>query len=271
MSSCFTSFEDEVRPRGLGLKFAAEGKESYWLQGKHYSVSDGKYFLVNDSVDTLDVGIQNAMTWSVCVDVDVKLVNEVLLQMLNPDELDSYHNISRYLLTPDLFLREAVAGKQLQSLLNNLVYASASHKIERPAIEVIYELITLLVQENREAISSYYNLKTSRLSTRKELFRRLLLGKEVLDDSLFTDLSMKQVAEACCLSEFRFYRLFRQCFGDSPYNYLLRKRIGESVGLRKQGLSWSEIAYTLNFTDLAAFSKSFKKIKGVSPSKAVIS
>ncbi len=270
MSSFITTLEDEIRPQGLGLKYASAGQENYWMQNRRFSVSDGKYLLVNDSISSLDVTIQNAPTWSVCVDIDPALVNDVLQQLLYPDELDNHQHISRYLLSPELFVREAKAGKPLQYLLNQIIASSVSQISDRPAIELIFDLTTLLVQENLEQIHSYYRLDTAKLSTRKELFNRLLLGKQVLDDSLFTQLTMKQVAEMCCLSEFRFFRLFKQCFGDSPYNYLFKKRIEKSVELKKQGHNWSDIASQLNFTDLAAFSKSFKKVKGVSPSKLVL-
>ncbi|WP_179223101.1 helix-turn-helix domain-containing protein [Pontibacter ummariensis] len=267
MSTLSTSLESELRPKGLALKFTAEGLETYWFQKKHFHVSSGKYLLVNETIPAMDVVIKGVPTWGMCVDIDMQLVNDALYQLLYPDDLDGYNSISRFLLSPELFVREAVAGAQLKSLLNKFISISVSKEYKAPGLELIYELITLLIQENREMVSSYYSLQTSKLSTRQELFRRLLLGKEVLDDSLFTDLSMKQVAEACCLSEFRFYRLFKQCFGHSPYNYLFKKRIEKSMEMKKQGLSWSEIAYTLNFTDLAAFSKSFKKIKGLPPSR----
>ena len=77
---------------------------------------------------------------------------------------------------------------------------------------------------------------------------------------------MRTVAEECCLSEFRFYRLFKQCFGISPGQYVQQRRIEEAIILSRQDLSWTEIALHLNFTDLAAFSNAFKKVKGVSPS-----
>ncbi len=270
LSSFITSIEDEIRPRGLGIKYSAEGLETYWSQNKRYQVSKGKYLLVNETLPSLDVAIQNQPTWSVCIDMDAALVNDMLLQLLQPNDPDSYQNASRYLLSPELLVREATAGKKLQAHLNYIISSSAAQTIDKPAIELIYDLISLLMEENIEVISSYYKLEATKPSTRKELFNRLLLGKEMLDDSLFSELSIKQVAETCCLSEFRFYRLFKQCFGDSPYNYLFKKRIEKSIELKKQGHNWSDIASQLNFTDLAAFSKSFKKLKGVSPTKAIL-
>ncbi|NEM97428.1 helix-turn-helix domain-containing protein [Pontibacter burrus] len=270
MSSCLTSLEDEVKPLGLGIKFVAQGEESYWVKDKRFCVSNGKYLLVNETFPTVDIAIKKETTRAVCVDIDAALVNDLLLQTIYPNDLDNYNSTAQYLLTPELFVNEAVAEKPMQELLNFILFSSASQALDRPGIELIYELTSLVVKNNEETIKSYYNLEAAKLSTRQELFRRLLVGKEVLDDSLFSNLSIKQVAETCCLSEFRFYRLFKQCFGDSPYNYLYKKRIEKSVELKKDGLSWVEIATQLNFTDLAAFSKSFKKVKGVAPSKAFI-
>ncbi len=267
MSTLSSSLEAELRPKGLALKFTADGLETYWLQNKPYKISSGKYLLVNESVPAMEVVIKNVTTWGMCVDLDMRLVNDVLHQLLYPDDLEGYHNVSRFLLSPELFVREAEASSNLKILLNRFITISLSGSSTVPSLELIYELITLLVEDNVELVRSYYKLQLAKLSTRKELFRRLMLGKEVLDDSLFLDRSIKEVADVCCLSEFRFYRLFKQCFGISPYHYLVQKRISRSVDLKKQGLSWSEIATMLNFSDLAAFSNGFKKVTGVAPSK----
>ncbi|MBF8964070.1 AraC family transcriptional regulator [Pontibacter sp. FD36] len=267
MSTLSSSLEAELRPKGLALKFTTDGLETYWFQNRPFKISTGKYLLVNDSVPVMDVVIKNVSTLGVCVDIDTQLVNDLLYQLFSPNDLESYNNINRYLLSPELFVREAVAGKPLKTLLNQFAAISVSENYTRPALELIYDLITVLVQENLSFVTSYYKLQATKLSTRKELYRRVLLGKEALDNSIFSEMTITEAADISCLSEFRFYRLFKQCFGVSPYHYLLNRRIESSIELKKQGLTWNEIAHTLNFTDLAAFSNCFKKINGVPPSK----
>ncbi|WP_207431128.1 helix-turn-helix domain-containing protein [Sabulibacter ruber] len=270
MSSCFHSLDATLRPRGLALKYVAQGQETYWVQGKRHQITGGAYLLVNETIPSVDTVIKDANTWSVCVDIDVALVNEVLQQTVNPNDLDAYRSLSTFLLTPELFIREAAAGKKLQQLLNSYIPLAMQPSQEIPAVELLYDLTALLLQEQLSVASPYYKLQTAKSSTRKELYRRLLQGRELLEDSLFREVSVQQVAEECCLSEFRFYRLFKQCFGVSPYQYLHALRIEKSLQLRQQGLEWTEIAFQLNFTDGAAFSKAFKKVKGVSPSKFVL-
>lgn len=266
ISSFFSSFEADLYPEFLGLKYVAEGSETYWLNGKRYQVSNGKYLLVNEAAKKVNLTIRNADTRSLCVNIEPGLLNDILLQLLQPDNLEDHRQVSRHLLSPELFIRESVAGESFRKILNKLAIEVPDGTLTPDPIEHIYDLTTFLIQENLPVIRSYYKLKTAKLSTRQELFHRLMRGKEMLDDSVFTEVSIGQVADWCWLSEFRFYRLFRQCFGMSPYNYLFRRRIEKGLELKKQNLSWGEIAFRLNFTDLAAFSKGFKKITGVSPS-----
>ncbi|MFC5270760.1 helix-turn-helix domain-containing protein [Adhaeribacter terreus] len=271
VSSCFTSFETEMRlAPGLGLKFVPEGKETYWMNGKKHEVTGEKYLLVNDSLPEVIGVVKGQTTHGMCVNIAPEMLNDLLLQVLCPNALDEINQVNRYLLSPELLVREAKASENLQHFLKQLHYFTSTHQIEAPPIEMLFEVASMLIRENLDMISSYYKLEATKLSTRQELFQRLLRGKEILDDSIFAEINIGQVAEECCLSEFRFYRLFKQCFGQSPYNYLFRRRIEKGLELKKQNLSWSEIAFQLNFTDLAAFSNGFKKITGVSPSKFAV-
>jgi AraC-like DNA-binding protein len=268
ISSCFTAYENEIRPAiGLGVKYVSAGKETYWLKGKKNEVSGGKYLLVNESEPRLDVKIKSAETWGMCANIEPAVLNDLIFQVLFPNKLDEMNQVQQYLLSPELLVRQATASEALQDFLNQLIRFAHTHPSENPPIELVYELASLVVRENLELIGSYYKLEATKRATRQELFQRLLQGKEMLDDSVFSEVNIGQVADASCLSEFRFFRLFRQCFGVSPYQYLFRRRIEKGLELKKQNLSWGEIAYQLNFTDLAAFSKGFKKITGVSPTR----
>ncbi|MBK0404884.1 helix-turn-helix transcriptional regulator [Adhaeribacter sp. BT258] len=270
ISSCFTAYESQIHPTtGLGVKYVSEGKETYWLKGKKSEVTAGKYLLINESEPRLDVKIKCAETWGMCANIEPAVLNDLIFQVLFPNKLDEMNQVQQYLLSPELLVRQATASDELQQFLNRLIGFVGTHPNENPPIELIYELASLLVRENLPLIGSYYKLGASKRTTRQELFQRLLQGKEMLDDSVFSEVNIGQVADECCLSEFRFFRLFKQCFEVSPYQYLFRRRIEKSLELKKQNLSWGEIAYQLNFTDLAAFSKGFKKITGVSPSQYV--
>lgn len=68
-------------------------------------------------------------------------------------------------------------------------------------------------------------------------------------------------------SESKLNKVFKLYAGVGPGTYYRRLRIRKAMELyQQQGIrSWTEISYILGYSDLAAFSKAFKKIHGVSP------
>jgi AraC-like DNA-binding protein len=79
-------------------------------------------------------------------------------------------------------------------------------------------------------------------------------------------LSVAQMARRANLSPSRFGAVFRQHFGLSPHQYLLRLRIEHAQSLlTTTDLPLRDIAESCGFADAHHFSKAFKRIVGVSP------
>lgn len=79
-------------------------------------------------------------------------------------------------------------------------------------------------------------------------------------------LSIEDMARRAHLSPSRFTLLFRQRYGQSPYQYLLAMRVHHAQDLlRTTSLSQEEIAAYCGFSDIHHFSKSFKKRTGLTP------
>lgn len=78
--------------------------------------------------------------------------------------------------------------------------------------------------------------------------------------------SVEELARISAVSSFHFTRMFKKIFGCPPYRYLLKCRIEKSMRLLEQSnASISEIALECGFSDAAAFSKSFRKWKKITP------
>lgn len=91
-------------------------------------------------------------------------------------------------------------------------------------------------------------------------------GIELLEND--TDMSIKDIASACNVSECYFRRLFKEYSGESPMDFRQKHRIEKAKQLLlSQMLTIGEIANELHFADIYHFSKTFKAIVGVSPSQ----
>lgn len=81
-------------------------------------------------------------------------------------------------------------------------------------------------------------------------------------------IDVTDIAAHVGVSRSHLYRVFVKHLGISPNDFLIRFRINEACSLlRKRSLSIGEISFSVGFADQLYFSRQFKKIKGVSPSK----
>jgi AraC-like DNA-binding protein len=85
-------------------------------------------------------------------------------------------------------------------------------------------------------------------------------------NAIRTNINLSMLASAANLSPFHFSRVFRNTMGRSPYQYVLQRKIEYAQKMMHQKeKSLSDIAFSLNFTDQAHFSNTFKRITGVCP------
>ncbi len=76
-----------------------------------------------------------------------------------------------------------------------------------------------------------------------------------------------EVANLCAMSPFRFSRGFKEVFGISFRDYVIRYRLRQACHLLKNpNASVTEVAFAVGFSDVSHFSKMFKRYLGVSPS-----
>ncbi len=79
--------------------------------------------------------------------------------------------------------------------------------------------------------------------------------------------STKEIARSVCLSESRFIHLFSEQIGIPVRRYLLWLRIAEGITNIVDDPSLTDAAHNLGFADSAHFSRTFRRIFGMKPSK----
>ena len=81
-------------------------------------------------------------------------------------------------------------------------------------------------------------------------------------------LRVETLASACSLSPYHFSRLFRKATGYTPVDYLNRFRMQKAAAMLEiDGLSVTDIAFSVGFNDEAYFSRCFKNYMHLSPNK----
>ncbi|MFV2217125.1 helix-turn-helix transcriptional regulator, partial [Actinomadura sp. LOL_016] len=62
-------------------------------------------------------------------------------------------------------------------------------------------------------------------------------------------------------------RRFRRAYGESPYSYLMTRRIERAMALLRRGdLSVTDVCFTVGCSSLGTFSTRFTELVGVPPS-----
>ena len=69
------------------------------------------------------------------------------------------------------------------------------------------------------------------------------------------------------MSAGHFSRCFREAFGETPYSYLMTRRIERAMALLRRGdLSVTEVCFAVGCSSLGTFSTRFSELVGMSPS-----
>lgn len=125
------------------------------------------------------------------------------------------------------------------------------------ATSVIYKIIAAVCGKQRK-------------NAAKNRYSCIRPGIELLEGN--SDLSLAEIARRCDISECYFRRLFLEYSGESPQSFRQRYRIekAKQLLLSDEQLSIGEIAEILHFSDIYHFSKTFKKLCGVSPTRFLL-
>ena len=98
--------------------------------------------------------------------------------------------------------------------------------------------------------------------------RRLLRARDAMDRAFAEPLDVAALAKVASVSEAHFIRSFRATFGETPHRYLQRRRVERSMFLlRETDCSVTEICFSVGFSSLGTFSRTFREIVGETPSE----
>jgi transcriptional regulator GlxA family with amidase domain len=96
----------------------------------------------------------------------------------------------------------------------------------------------------------------------------LLRAKDLIDRCYGDALDVPALAHTAFASPKHFIRSFRRAFGETPHQYLLRRRVERAQELlRATEASVTEISLEVGFRSLGSFSTAFRALAGEAPSR----
>src|SRR5688572_7331018 len=92
-------------------------------------------------------------------------------------------------------------------------------------------------------------------------------ARDLMDREYAKPLDVPALARTAHMSAGHFSRSFRAAFGETPYGYLMTRRIERAKALLRRGdLSVTEVCFAVGCKSLGSFSSRFTELVGESPS-----
>lgn len=121
---------------------------------------------------------------------------------------------------------------------------------------------------NKEVVDKSEKLNFLNSSTKVEILKRLTLAKEYIISNYNKDIELEDIARHACLSVNHLLRTFKQAFGKSPHQYLIKIRLDRSKYLLKNtNYTINEIVEIIGFECPSSFIRLFKGINKTTPGK----
>jgi transcriptional regulator GlxA family with amidase domain len=96
---------------------------------------------------------------------------------------------------------------------------------------------------------------------------RLRRVRDRMDREYAQPLDVEELARGVNLSAGHLSRAFKAAYGESPYSYLMTRRIERAMTLLRRGdLSVTEVCFAVGCSSLGTFSTRFSELVGVPPS-----
>jgi AraC-like DNA-binding protein len=92
-------------------------------------------------------------------------------------------------------------------------------------------------------------------------------ARDLMDRDFAEPLDVSSMARAALMSSAHFTRKFRAAYGETPYSYLMTRRIERAMALLRQGTSVTEACLSVGCTSLGSFSSRFTEVVGLTPSQ----
>lgn len=98
-----------------------------------------------------------------------------------------------------------------------------------------------------------------------QVLAHLRRARDLMDREYASPLDVPAMAGRALMSPSHFAREFKRAYGETPYTYLLTRRIERAMYLLRAGWSVTDACMEVGWTSLGSFSTRFTEVVGESP------
>ncbi|WP_055751358.1 helix-turn-helix transcriptional regulator [Frankia sp. AvcI1] len=91
-------------------------------------------------------------------------------------------------------------------------------------------------------------------------------ARDLVDREYARPLDVPTMARHALMSPGHFSRAFRAAYGETPYSYLMTRRVERAMALLRAGMSVTDACMAVGCTSLGSFSSRFTALVGMTPS-----
>jgi AraC-like DNA-binding protein len=257
--------ETEIPFSGFAAKLVISGMEKYYIGNKKFEVTSGEYILGN-SQTFANIAINDPQgVKGLCVDISEEVISEVASFHFENDSDFQKYLFSEKLLVNKYKQQNTILGYALAELVEISEAENAQKKAFKA--EIFYSLAEAMITDQVAIFNQLSNLKFKKNITNHETFLKLEECREFILENYLNDLDTDKLALLAGMSKYHFIRTFKITFNVTPYQLLIQKRLLLAKELLIKKTPLLQVTQAIGFSDLAAFSKAYKKYFGHSPSK----
>lgn len=269
-SSC-KNFESKLPFRNFSIKYVMQGDELYRLKERDYLLHQGEYLLCNYHCEGKVSIDSKAHVKGICIDIARDVLSEVVAIHKAPDANMADLSLDDFFNSPD-FLEHQFQSSQThlgKELLNlDAILLRNPNSDYQFSKEFFYKLSENILADYIPVVKQLQSIRCVKSATKRDLLKKLAKGKSYIDQYFTTDIDISQIALESNLSQYHFFRLFKNTYGQSPYQYIKQKRMQKANDLlKRQPMPLANLATEVGYSDIHSFSKAFKQFFGKSPSK----
>ncbi len=251
----------------LSVKCAFNGNEYYQKNRCKYAVSDENFLVLNEGttyssyiergneVESLTINFNSAYQ------SDVKGVLSTVPDLLVDQPVESSNEF--------VFIEEKLYkhNDSVSPLIYRIQKLTPNfHENETLINETLYFLLEALLVNNAHLIREIKDIHAAKLSTKKEIYRRLNEVRDYIDSCFNEDITLETLSRIALMSPFHLLRQFKKNYHVTPHQYVINRRLERAKEfITHSDAVLADICFQAGFRDTSSFSKLFRKRYGVSP------